>query len=87
MLFTRTPHIIISFSYDFLYFWEVATNTKENQRIYLGPTSKPAGVTALTGNSLPYPIITKSPELIFMFATDEYVTDTGFKLHFESGSL
>ena len=57
------------------------------QKIYLGPTDKPAEVTALTGNDLPKPIITKGPELILMFATDELITDTGFNLYFEAGKL
>ena len=75
------------YRYDFLYFWEVIDHAKEMQKIYLGPTSKPGEVTALTGNSLPKSIITKSPELILMFATDELITDTGFKLLFEAGKL
>ena len=75
------------YRYDFLYFWEVIDHTKEIQKIYLGPTDKPAEVTALTGNDLPKPIITKGPELILMFATDELITDTGFNLYFEAGKL
>ena len=72
-------------SYDFFYFWETATHVKETQKILLGPSDKPPNVIVLTGNSIPQPLITKSPELTLMFATDEFRTDTGFKLYFESG--
>ena len=72
-------------SYDFFYFWETATQVKETEKILLGTSDKPHGVIAFTGNSIPLPLITKSPELTLMFATDEFRTDTGFRLYFESG--
>ena len=82
------------FRHDFLYVWDKPAKPdlgpkpgNPSPKIDLGEDGKPDDIISLTGNTLPRKIVSKGPNVVIIFITDHLITNRGFKIYFESGTL